>query len=69
MAGSPDGAKIFGEAIAEHLGVVREMEAQQPVLEAIARAIRSTWRRSWWGGFAVTGAGWRRWRLRRTHRR
>jgi D-sedoheptulose 7-phosphate isomerase len=39
MAGSPDGAKIFGEAIAEHLGVVREMEAQQPVLEAIARAM------------------------------
>jgi D-sedoheptulose 7-phosphate isomerase len=39
MSSSPDGTKIFSEAIAEHLGVVREMEAQQPALERIARAM------------------------------
>jgi D-sedoheptulose 7-phosphate isomerase len=39
MASSPDGAKVFGAAIAEHLEVVRAMEAQRPRLEEIARAM------------------------------
>ena len=44
MSSSPDAASIFGAAIAEHLEVVRQVEAQQPVLEAIARAMTATLR-------------------------
>lgn len=39
MSSSPDSATIFGKAIAEHLEVVRQVEAQQPVLESIALAM------------------------------
>jgi D-sedoheptulose 7-phosphate isomerase len=42
MSSSPDAASIFGKAIAEHLEVVRQVEAQQPVLEAIALAMVAT---------------------------
>jgi D-sedoheptulose 7-phosphate isomerase len=44
MSSSPDAASIFGTAIAEHLEVVRNVEAQQPVLESIARAMTATMR-------------------------
>jgi D-sedoheptulose 7-phosphate isomerase len=44
MSSSPDAASIFGTAIAEHLEMVRQVEAQQPVLEAIARAMTATLR-------------------------
>ncbi len=44
MASGPDAATIFGKAIAEHLEVVRQVEAQQPVLEAIALAMTATLR-------------------------
>ncbi len=44
MSSSPDTAGIFGAAIADHLEVVRQMEQQQPVLEAIARAMVATLR-------------------------
>ena len=44
MSSSPDAASIFGTAIAEHLEVVRQVESQQPVLEAIARAMTATLR-------------------------
>ena len=37
-------ADVFGAAIAEHMEVVRQVEAQQPVLEAIARAMTATLR-------------------------
>jgi D-sedoheptulose 7-phosphate isomerase len=47
MSSSPDAASIFGTAIAEHLEVVRQVEAQQPVLEAIAQAMTAT---LWAGG-------------------
>ena len=46
MSSSPDAARIFGTAIAEHLEVVRQVESQQPVLEAIARAMTATLRAS-----------------------
>lgn len=39
MSTSPDRATVFEAAIAEHLEVVRQVEAQQPVLERIARAM------------------------------
>jgi D-sedoheptulose 7-phosphate isomerase len=42
MVSGPDAAKIFGKAIAEHLEVVRQVEMQQPVLEAIALAMSET---------------------------
>ena len=42
MPSSPNAARVFGQAIAEHLEVVREMQAQQPVLEAIAHAMVAT---------------------------
>src|SRR5580698_141681 len=35
---------IFGKAIAEHLAAVRRMEAQLPILEAIARAMTAALR-------------------------
>jgi D-sedoheptulose 7-phosphate isomerase len=44
MSSSPDAASIFGKAIQEHLEVVRQVEAQQPVLEAIALAMTATLR-------------------------
>jgi D-sedoheptulose 7-phosphate isomerase len=44
MSSSPDAARVFGHAIAEHLEVVREMQAQQPLLESIAFAMASTLR-------------------------
>jgi D-sedoheptulose 7-phosphate isomerase len=44
MSSDPDAASIFGKAIAEHLEVVRQVEAQQPVLEAIALAMTATLR-------------------------
>jgi D-sedoheptulose 7-phosphate isomerase len=44
MSSIPNAAIIFGKAIAEHLEVVRQVEAQQPVLEAIAVAMASTLR-------------------------
>ena len=44
MSSSPDAASIFGTAIAEHLEVVRQVEAQQPVLESIARTMTATLR-------------------------
>ena len=44
MSISPNAAEIFGKAIAEHLEVVRQVEDQQPVLEAIARAMTAALR-------------------------
>jgi D-sedoheptulose 7-phosphate isomerase len=44
MSNTPDPASIFGKAIAEHLEVVRQVEAQQPVLQAIALAMTATLR-------------------------
>jgi D-sedoheptulose 7-phosphate isomerase len=49
MSSDPDAANvfesaIFGKAIAEHLEVVRRMEAQTPVLEAIAKAMTTALR-------------------------
>jgi D-sedoheptulose 7-phosphate isomerase len=44
MSKSPDAAVVFGAAIAEHLEVVRQVAAQQPVLEQIARAMTASLR-------------------------
>ena len=44
MSNRPNAEGVFGAAIAEHMEVVRQVEAQQPVLEAIARAMVSTLR-------------------------
>ncbi len=44
MSQRPDAESIFGAAIAEHLEVVRQVAAQQPVLESIARAMTATLR-------------------------
>jgi D-sedoheptulose 7-phosphate isomerase len=44
MSNRPNAAGVFGAAIAEHVEVVRQLESQQPVLEAIARAMVSTLR-------------------------
>ncbi|HUD21884.1 MAG TPA: D-sedoheptulose 7-phosphate isomerase [Acidobacteriaceae bacterium] len=44
MSNSPKSADVFGKSIAEHLEVVRQLEAQQHVLEAIARAMTATLR-------------------------
>jgi D-sedoheptulose 7-phosphate isomerase len=41
MSSHPHAAAIFGKAIAEHQDVIRQVEGQQPVLEAIARAMTS----------------------------
>lgn len=38
----PDAERIFGRAIADHLEVIREMEGQQGLLEAIAVAMTAT---------------------------
>jgi D-sedoheptulose 7-phosphate isomerase len=42
MPNHPDASIVFAKAIAEHLDVVRQVQAQQPVLEAIARAMTAT---------------------------
>jgi D-sedoheptulose 7-phosphate isomerase len=44
MSSGPDAAGIFAKALAEHLEVVRQVEEQQPVLEAIARAMMAALR-------------------------
>ena len=44
MSSSPHGPTVFGRAIAEHLEVVRQVQNQQPVLEAIAQAMAATLR-------------------------
>jgi D-sedoheptulose 7-phosphate isomerase len=44
MSNRPNAAGVFGAAIAEHMEVVRQVESQQPVLEAIARAMVSALR-------------------------
>lgn len=44
MSNGPDTANTFGKAIAEHLEVVRQVEDQQGILEAIARAMTATLR-------------------------
>jgi D-sedoheptulose 7-phosphate isomerase len=44
MASKPDGATVFGAGIAEHLQVVRQVEAQQGVLESIAEAMTASLR-------------------------
>jgi D-sedoheptulose 7-phosphate isomerase len=44
MSSGFDGGSVFGKAIAEHLEVVRHVEGQQGVLEAIARAMTATLR-------------------------
>ena len=44
MSNRPNAEGVFGAAIAEHMEVVRQVEAQQPVLEAIARAMTATLR-------------------------
>jgi len=41
MSSRPHPATIFAQAIAEHQEVIRKVEAQQPVLESIARAMSS----------------------------
>jgi len=42
---APSGATIFNEAIAEHLSVIGQLEAQLKLLESIARAMSETLRR------------------------
>lgn len=44
MSSSPGAAENFCAAIADHLEVVRQMEAQVPLLEAIAQAMTATLR-------------------------
>jgi D-sedoheptulose 7-phosphate isomerase len=39
MSSSPDAARVFGQAIMEHLEIVGAMQAQQSALEAIAHAM------------------------------
>jgi len=41
MSSTPDAAGIFGKAIHDHLDVVRALEAQVPLLQAIASAMTS----------------------------
>src|ERR1039458_879364 len=59
MSSSLDAATIFGKAIAEHVDVVRQLEQQQDVLEAIARAMTETLRAGgkilWWGNGGSAG--------------
>ena len=42
MSSGPDAASIFAKAIDEHLEVVRQLKAQQPLLHAIALAMTAT---------------------------
>lgn len=44
MSNKPDAARIFGAAIADHLEVVRQVEAQTALLESIAVAMTATLR-------------------------
>jgi D-sedoheptulose 7-phosphate isomerase len=44
MSSSPDAARVFGHALAEHLEVVRAMQSQQTILEDIALAMTATLR-------------------------
>ena len=44
MPKGPNAAGVFGKAIREHLEVVRQVEAQQPILEAMALAMTATLR-------------------------
>ena len=44
MSSNPDAASIFAKALQEHLEVIRQTEAQLPVLEAIAQAMTSALR-------------------------
>jgi D-sedoheptulose 7-phosphate isomerase len=44
MSSEPDAANIFAKAIAEHLDVVRQVQDQQGVLEAIARSMSAVLR-------------------------
>ena len=44
MSIGPESASVFGNAIADHLAVVRQLERQVNVLEAIARAMTATLR-------------------------
>jgi D-sedoheptulose 7-phosphate isomerase len=44
MSNGPDVSTIFGASIAEHLEVVRQLQAQTPVLESIALAMTATLR-------------------------
>lgn len=46
MFKSPDAESIFEKAIQEHLEVVRQVQAQHPVLESIAQAMAATLRAS-----------------------
>jgi D-sedoheptulose 7-phosphate isomerase len=42
MSSGPNAADIFGKAIAEHMETVIRLQTQQPVLEAMARAMSAT---------------------------
>jgi D-sedoheptulose 7-phosphate isomerase len=44
MSSGPDATTVFGAAIREHLEVVRQVEAQQAVLESIALAMTASLR-------------------------
>lgn len=44
MPSGPNAAEIFSKAIADHLAVVRQLDAQLPLLETIARAMCSALR-------------------------
>ena len=59
MSSAPNPANIFGNAIAEHLDVVRQLHEQQAVLEAIALAMTATlWTRGkilWCGNGGSAG--------------
>jgi hypothetical protein len=67
MFSAPNPGSIFGNAITEHLLVVRQLKEQQGVMEAIARAMTATlwsiWLRRLWGGFAGSVAVWPQWHL------
>jgi len=44
MSSTPNAESVFGKSIADHLEVVRQVEAQQSVLEVIARAMTAVLR-------------------------
>jgi len=44
MSNRPNATEVFKTAIAEHMEVLRQVESQQPVLEAIALAMTATLR-------------------------
>jgi len=45
MAGGPNPASVFAKSLADHLEMVRQLQSQQPLLEAMARAMSSALRR------------------------